>query len=281
MRDYLDNFSDSARHALALADSEAEALAHPRIGSEHLLLGLLGAEEGLAYGLLASSGIELERMRRAVLLTFGRGVTAPAARTLTPHTRRALKMAIQIAYQRGDRLIETEHLLLALLEVDSGRGAGILDLLGVHAEELQQRVIEDLRERRRSEKASAVEPSDAVPSDGADFEKLITHEMAELRIALRAATRSGSEIEIASLERQLNDATVRRLDARRTRIVDLLIDYERRRLALETNTVQAERELDRLEEEIKRRNVLACHEVVGGSAVVADPSEGNESHNTG
>lgn len=145
----LDRFTDRARKALALAEDEARRLWHGYLGTEHLLVGLAAERQGVARRLLAGVGVDLARVREAVLLIIDRGA-GPAADTPllpTPRLHRAIEVARAEAARLGHDYLGTEHLLLGLLhrdEADGGTPASIaiLEQLGVDLDHLRRQSLD-------------------------------------------------------------------------------------------------------------------------------------------
>lgn len=138
---HLSRLNPRTRRVLAWAEEEAAGLNHPFIGTEHLLLGLLREEQGLAAQVLTTLGLTLADARAAVSAFYARAVAsgiagrgdAPAAadRDYTWRTRKVLGLALDEMQRRGDGLVRTEHLLLALVRDGGGVGVEILDHAGV------------------------------------------------------------------------------------------------------------------------------------------------------
>lgn len=127
----LDRFYVDARTALARAQDEARGCGHPYIGTEHLLLGLLRTEHGVAAHLLTVLGVEVERTHRAVEGLVGRGAatTEPTPLSplpLTPRLKKVLELARQEARRLHSTHVRSEHLLLGLAREGDGLAARIL-----------------------------------------------------------------------------------------------------------------------------------------------------------
>lgn len=146
----LDRFTDRARKALALAEDEARRLWHGYLGTEHLLVGIAAERQGVARRLLAGVGVDLARVREAVLLIIGRGAApADAAPVLppTPRLRRAVEVARAEAARHGHDYVGTEHLLLGLLHRDDSDGGppvsiAILEHLGIDLDRLRRQTLD-------------------------------------------------------------------------------------------------------------------------------------------
>jgi len=132
MASRFEKFSERARRVLTYAQEEAQHLNHSYIGTEHILLGLVREEEGVAAKVLTSLGIGLSKVRASVEFIIGRGEKPSAGETgLTPRARRVIELAIDEARYLGHNYIGTEHLLLGLLREGEGIAAGVLDSFGI------------------------------------------------------------------------------------------------------------------------------------------------------
>jgi ATP-dependent Clp protease ATP-binding subunit ClpC len=135
MASRFDKFSERARRVLTLAQEEAKRLNHNYIGTEHVLLGLLREEEGVAAEILVSMGASLSKMRSAVEYIIGPGEKPTTGSTgLTSRAKRVIELAIDEARQLSHNYIGTEHLLLGLLREGEGVAAGVLDSLNINLE---------------------------------------------------------------------------------------------------------------------------------------------------
>jgi len=132
MASRFEKFSERARKVLTFAQEEAQHLNHSYIGTEHILLGLLREEEGVAAKVLINLGAGLNKVRASVEFIIGRGEKPSAGETgLTPRARRVIELAIDEARYLGHSYIGTEHLLLGLLREGEGIAAGVLDSFGI------------------------------------------------------------------------------------------------------------------------------------------------------
>jgi ATP-dependent Clp protease ATP-binding subunit ClpC len=135
MASRFEKFSERARRVLTLAQEEAQNLNHSYIGTEHILLGLVREEEGVAAKVLVSLGASLSKVRASVEFVIGRGEKPSSGETgLTPRARRVIELAIDEARYLGHNYIGTEHLLLGLLREGEGIAAGVLDSFGITLE---------------------------------------------------------------------------------------------------------------------------------------------------
>ena len=127
MSDKLDRFTKRARRVLTLAQEEALRLNHNYIGTEHLLLGLVREENGVAVKVLRELGVEPVQIIRAVERTVGRGERPPFGKpTLAPRTKRVIELAVDEARLMGHHYIGTEHLLLGLIREKAGLASQVL-----------------------------------------------------------------------------------------------------------------------------------------------------------
>ncbi|MFQ5834916.1 MAG: ATP-dependent Clp protease ATP-binding subunit [bacterium] len=141
-------FTEQAKRAILLAQEEANRLNHGYLGTEHILLGLIRENEGIAANALKSSGIDLARVRQEVEKAVGRGQEASflGQIPLTLRANRALQLAAEEARQLGHGYLGTEHLLLGLTKDKESLAAQILISSGVDLEQLRQEVINLLGE---------------------------------------------------------------------------------------------------------------------------------------
>jgi ATP-dependent Clp protease ATP-binding subunit ClpA len=130
--DRIDKFNESAKRALSLAQDEALRMQHNYIGTEHLLLGLLREEEGIAAKVLQGLGVETSKVRQAVEFIIGRGDKIVMSEIgLTPRSKKVIELGIDEARRLGHHYIGTEHLLLGLAREGEGIAVGVLQSLGV------------------------------------------------------------------------------------------------------------------------------------------------------
>jgi ATP-dependent Clp protease ATP-binding subunit ClpC len=137
-----ERFTERARQVVVLAQDEARTLEHDHIGTEHLLLGLLRVERGLAARALETLGITEEAARAQTVAVVGRGTAATTGQI--PFTRRAkevLELALREALSLGHNYIGTEHILLGMAGENDGIGAQILRALGADSERVRGAVV--------------------------------------------------------------------------------------------------------------------------------------------
>jgi ATP-dependent Clp protease ATP-binding subunit ClpC len=141
MASRFEKFSERARRVLTIAQEEARSLNHSYIGTEHILLGLVREEEGVAARVLINLGIGLGKVRSAVEFIIGRGDKPGTGETgLTPRAKKVIELAIDEARQMGHNYIGTEHLLLGLLREGEGVASSVLDSFGITLERARAEV---------------------------------------------------------------------------------------------------------------------------------------------
>jgi ATP-dependent Clp protease ATP-binding subunit ClpC len=133
-----ERFTPQARRVVVQAQEEARRLQHNYIGTEHILLGLLGVTEGRAFRALTDLGLTLGGVQDEVKSTIGAGGTAPAGHIpFTPRAKKILELSLREALQLHHDYIGTEHILLGLVREGDGVAAQILrqhaDLAAVRA----------------------------------------------------------------------------------------------------------------------------------------------------
>jgi ATP-dependent Clp protease ATP-binding subunit ClpC len=138
-----ERFTARARQVVVFAQEEARALRHGYIGTEHLVLGLLREEEGLAARVLESLDITVERVRAQVVYIVGSPAEEVTSGQIpfTPRAKRVLELALQEAQSLGHNYIGTEHILLGLVRENEGVAARILLDFDADAEKIRNEVI--------------------------------------------------------------------------------------------------------------------------------------------
>src|SRR5579884_3572835 len=137
-----ERFTERARQVVVLAQDEARALKHNYIGTEHILLGLLREEEGLAARVLESLDITVERVRAQVVRIVGSGEEVTSGQIpFTPRAKKVLELALREALSLGHNYIGTEHILLGLVRENEGVAARILLDFDADAEKIRNEII--------------------------------------------------------------------------------------------------------------------------------------------
>jgi Clp amino terminal domain, pathogenicity island component len=138
-----ERFTERARQVVVFAQDEARTLRHNYIGTEHLLLGLLREDEGLAARVLDSLGITIGEVRAQVARRVGQSAKAPTGRPIhfAQATKDALQLALREALSLGDEEIDAPHILLGLLGDKKGGAARILLDFGADADTIRIEII--------------------------------------------------------------------------------------------------------------------------------------------
>ena len=138
-----ERFTNSARRTIVEANFQARSLGHDWIGTEHVLLGLLAVDDGLAAQALLGSDIDLAIARAAVVLGIPpKTGEFPEHIPFTPRSKKVLDLALRGAHLAGDRFIATDHVLVALVSEGDGIAAQILATHGVELDSLVERLAE-------------------------------------------------------------------------------------------------------------------------------------------
>ena len=140
-----ERFTERARQVVVLAQEEARSLKHNYIGTEHLLLGLLREEEGVAARVLDGLDVSVEEVRAAVVRIVGSGEESPQGQIpFTPRAKKVLELALREALSLGHNYIGTEHILLGLVREDEGVAARILLDLDAEPDKIRGEVMRAL-----------------------------------------------------------------------------------------------------------------------------------------
>jgi ATP-dependent Clp protease ATP-binding subunit ClpC len=176
-----ERFTERARQVVVLAQDEARALKHNYIGTEHILLGLLREEEGLAARVLESLDITVEEVRAQVARIVGQGDEVTTGQIpFTPRAKKVLELALREALSLGHNYIGTEHILLGLVRENEGVAARILLDFDADAEKIRNEIIRMLSGPGRRQGGAAGGTSEKGKSSklldqfGRNFTKLAT-----------------------------------------------------------------------------------------------------------
>jgi ATP-dependent Clp protease ATP-binding subunit ClpA len=143
-----DRFTERARRTLGLAQEEAQRFNHTYIGTEHLLLGLVRVEDGVAAKVLANLGVELNEVRSRVGFIIGRDDRVVLGDIgLTPRSKKVIELAVDEERRLGHHYIGTEHILLGLIREGEGIAGGVLEGLGVTLESVRAETLRVLGEQ--------------------------------------------------------------------------------------------------------------------------------------
>ena len=208
-------FTPRAEEALRLAQEAAEDMGHGYVGSEHLLLGLLREEEGIAHRVLEENGLTDEMVCDILHRSVGTGVSGAApSQGLTPRAKSAVELAVSEAARTGAGYIGTEHLLMGLLREGNNMALRILRTVGIDPKKLYSAVVKKLNEAPRT---AAVSGSASAPAqEGGKKGSLeeYTHDLTE-------AARSGKLDPVIGREKEIQ--RVIQILSRRTKNNPVLI----------------------------------------------------------
>ena len=151
----MERFTQRARRVLSLAHQEAERMHQNYIGTEHLLLGLMKEEGGVAGRVLRELGLDAVRMEEVIIRITGTGQSTTAKLDLSPGVQRALENSVEEARKLGHHYIGTEHLLLGLVQLGEGVALDVLRKMGVSAEQIRRQT------RRVLDESSHASPTES------------------------------------------------------------------------------------------------------------------------
>lgn len=150
----MERFTARARRVLSLAHQEAERASFDRIGTEHLLLGLLQEDGGVASRVLRDLGLEEDRVKEMILRLSEQKPAGSGQIELGDDTQAVLEAAIEEARRMGHHYIGTEHLLLGLVNANTGLAMDVLKHLGVTEEQIRRQTRRVLQESSSSAAAT-------------------------------------------------------------------------------------------------------------------------------
>jgi ATP-dependent Clp protease ATP-binding subunit ClpC len=137
-----ERFTNNARQVVVLAQEEARGLGHVHIGTEHVLLGLLGGSEtGLARQVLGDLHVQLERTRQLVAQAVPPQGSPSGHIPFTPRAKKVLELSLREALALGHNYIGTEHILLGVVREGEGLGAEVLVQQGVGLDVVRAAVV--------------------------------------------------------------------------------------------------------------------------------------------
>ena len=152
----MERFTQRARRVLSLAHQEAERMRHNYIGTEHLLLGLIEEDGGVAGRVLRELGLEPQRVQEMIERLVGFGQYRGGKLDLAPGTQQVLEQAVEEARRMGHHYIGTEHLLLGLVRHGEGVAMDVLRKLGITAEQIRRQTHRILQESTTTRRGTAV-----------------------------------------------------------------------------------------------------------------------------
>ena len=167
----MERFTQRARRVLSLAHQEAERMHRDTIDTEHLLLGLIEEEGGVAGRVLRELGLEVERVKEMVERLGGAGNYRGGKIDLSAGTQQVLEFAIEEARRMGHHYISTEHLLLGLVHLTDGGAMDVLRRLGVTPEQIRRQTRRVLQESSTTPPPSTQTPAASATGRGAQKEE--------------------------------------------------------------------------------------------------------------
>ena len=184
-----ERFTERARKVVVLAQEEAWVLRHNYIGTEHLLLGLLREEEGVAARVLTALGVTLDEARERVESIVGYGTEGPGMQApFTPRSKKVLEIALREATRLGHDHIGTEHILLGVVMQGEGIGARVLSDLGVSPDDVRRGVVRTLG-GEDDEVGRELAPPESGPPASTRSQLLFRGRVDSLRINVRLGDR--------------------------------------------------------------------------------------------
>lgn len=142
-----ERFTEKAIKVIMLAQEEARRLGHNFVGTEQILLGLIGENTGIGPKVLKAMGVNIKDARVEVEKIIGRGSGFVAVEIpFTPRAKRVLELSLEEARQLGHNYIGTEHLLLGLIREGEGVAARVLENLSVDLSKVRSKIIQSLGE---------------------------------------------------------------------------------------------------------------------------------------
>jgi ATP-dependent Clp protease ATP-binding subunit ClpA len=200
-------FTDQARRVVTLAQEEARMLRHNRIGTEHILLGLIQVDDGIAAASLEALGISRAAVREQVEEIIGTGRWAPPVNIpYAPQAKRVLDMSLREALALGHHTIGTEHILLGLIREGESPAARVLASLGAELGLVRQQVLELLQDPPDEEPDSAPR---SVPADAGErgllSEAVARFESIDSRLSA-VEQRVGTGPDVGDLDQQIAHA---------------------------------------------------------------------------
>ncbi len=201
-----ERFTEKAIKVIMLAQEEARRLGHNFVGTEQILLGLIGEGTGIAAKTLKSMGVNLKDARVEVEKIIGRGSGFVAVEIpFTPRAKRVLELSWDEARQLGHNYIGTEHLLLGLIREGEGVAARVLENLGVDLNKIRSNVVKMLGDSKPTAGAAAGGSSSSSSSSSSSASKVKTPSLDEF----------GTDLTLAASEQRLDPVVGREKEIER------------------------------------------------------------------
>ena len=144
-------FTPRAEEALRLAQEAAEEMGHGYVGTEHILLGLMREENGIAHRVMQEYGMTEDMICTVLERSVGKGLSGAApSQGLTPRAKSAVELAVSEAMRMGAACIGTEHLLMGLLREGSNMAIRVLETVGIDPKKMYSSVVQKINEGPRA-----------------------------------------------------------------------------------------------------------------------------------
>lgn len=207
----MERLTQRAKKVLSLAHQEAERMRHSYIGTEHLLLGLIMEDGGVASRVLRELGLEINRLAELVERLSETGRHSGGKIDLSPGTQEVLQFAFEEAKNLGKTYVSTEHLLLGLIRLDDSVAMQVLRKTGVNGEQIRRQTRRVLQEGSTSSRQATRKPT----SRGPQTRKGKTPMIDQLAVDLTAHAEEGKLDPV--IGRQMEIERVIQILARRTK----------------------------------------------------------------
>ena len=181
-------FTPRAEEALRLSQEAAGELGHGYVGTEHLLLGLIREEDGIAHSVLMEAGLSDEMIVEIIKKSVGAGLPGSnPAQGLTPRAKRVVEIAMEDSIRGGFNYVGTEHLLAGILREGNNMAVRILRTAGVDARQLYTALMQKLKDLPRAKSEESGKSAASLKDDGGGKAKTLR----EFTRDLTADARSG------------------------------------------------------------------------------------------
>ena len=207
MASKLERFTQRARRVLQLAQEEAERLSHNYIGTEHVLLGIVKEENGIAGRVLRDLGAKPERVAELVERMTGAGKRQTSGKLdLTPRTKQVIEYAVDEARKLGHSYISTEHLLLGLIRQGDGVAIDVMRQIGLTADRVRRetlRAVQQEQPESTSTSGTSTEKTKAAAPTSTKKERPKTPALDQLATDLTAQAEAGKLDPVIGREQEI------------------------------------------------------------------------------
>ncbi len=207
MASKLERFTQRARRVLQLAQEEAERLSHNYIGTEHVLLGIVKEENGIAGRVLRDLGAKPERVAELVERMTGAGKRQTSGKLdLTPRTKQVIEYAVDEARKLGHSYISTEHLLLGLIRQGDGVAIDVMRQIGLTADRVRRetlRAVQQEQPESTSTSGTSTEKAKAAAPTSTKKERPKTPALDQLATDLTAQAEAGKLDPVIGREQEI------------------------------------------------------------------------------